>query len=94
MTWREIVDLYEITNKDFRPNLRPRYNVAPTQMVPIVRLDEGDRVLTLMRWGWERDWAKHTMINATAEKVSTSRVFKKAFETRRCLVPADGRSSA
>jgi putative SOS response-associated peptidase YedK len=90
MTWEEMVALYEIHNTDFRPNLKPRYNIAPTQMVPIVRDDGGKRHLSIMRWGWEREWAKQTIINATAEKVPTSRVFKKAFNERRCLVPADG----
>ena len=90
MTWEEMVALYEIHNTDFRPNLKPRYNIAPTQMVPIVRDDDGRRHLSIMRWGWEKQWAKQTIINATAEKVPTSRVFKKAFKERRCLVPADG----
>lgn len=90
MTWEEMVALYEIHNTEFRPNLKPRYNIAPTQMVPVVRDDGGTRRLSIMRWGWERDWAKQTIINATAEKVPTSRVFRQAFEQRRCLVPADG----
>ena len=90
MTWEEMVALYEIHNTEFRPNLKPRYNIAPTQMVPVVRNDDGNRRLGIMRWGWEKQWAKQTIINATAEKVPTSRVFKKAFHERRCLVPADG----
>ena len=90
MTWQEIHDLYEITNEDYRPNLRPNYNIAPTQTVPIIRLGAGGRELILMRWGFEEHWAKSSIINATAEKVATSRVFKKSFEERRCLVPADG----
>ena len=79
MTWEEMVALYEIHNTDFRPNLKPRYNIAPTQMVPIVRDDDGRRQLGIMRWGWEKQWARQTIINATAEKVPTSRVFKKAL---------------
>lgn len=90
MSWQEIVALYDIHNTEFRPNLNPCYNIAPTQMVPIVRDDDGDRHLSIMRWGWEKPWAKQTIINATAEKVPTSRVFKKAFNERRCLVLADG----
>jgi len=90
MTWQEIHDLYEITNEDYRPNLRPNYNIAPTQTVPVIRLGAEGRELSLMRWGFEEHWAKSSIINATAEKVSTSRVFKKSFEDRRCLVPADG----
>lgn len=90
MTWREIHDLYGITNDDYRPNLRPNYNIAPTHTVPVVRVGVGGRELSLMRWGFEEHWAKSSIINATSEKVSTSQVFKKSFEARRCLVPADG----
>ncbi len=90
MTWQEIHDLYDITNADFRPNLRPNYNIAPTHIVPVVRRGADGRDLALMRWGFEEPWAKSSIINATAEKVATSSVFKKSFEERRCLVPADG----
>ena len=90
LTWQEIHDLYEITNEDFRPNLRPSYNIAPTHILPVVRLATDGRELTLMRWGFEEPWAKSSIINATAEKVATSRVFKNSFEQRRCLIPADG----
>ena len=90
MTWQEIHDLYDITNEDFRPNLRPNYNIAPTHVVPVVRLATDGHKLALMRWGFEEPWAKSSIINATAEKVATSGVFKTSFEQRRCLIPADG----
>ena len=90
MTWQEIHDLYDITNEAFRPNLRPNYNIAPTQIVPVVRLAADGHELALMRWGFEESWAKSSIINATAEKVATSGVFKTSFEQRRCLIPADG----
>ncbi len=90
MTWQEIHDLYDITNADFRPNLQPNYNIAPTHIVPVVRPGADGPELALMRWGFEEPWAKSSIINATAEKVATSRVFKSSFEERRCLVPADG----
>jgi putative SOS response-associated peptidase YedK len=90
MTWQEIHDLYDITNVDFRPNIRPNYNIAPTHVVPVVRSGGNGPELAMMRWGFEEAWAKSSIINATAEKVATSRVFKKSFEARRCLVPSDG----
>jgi len=90
LTWQEIHDLYDITNDDYRPNLRPNYNIAPTHIVPVIRPGADGHELALMRWGFEEPWARSSIINATAEKVATSRVFKKSFEERRCLVLADG----
>jgi putative SOS response-associated peptidase YedK len=79
-----------------RPNLMPRYNVAPTQDVPIVRLrQDGGRELTMVRWGLVPHWAKdlaigNRMINARAETVERLPAFRDAYRERRCLVPADG----
>lgn len=83
-----------------RPNLAPRYNIAPTQMAPVVRpmLDAHEpdaRELVSMRWGLVPWWAKKIsigarMINARAETVATTPAFRAAFRHRRCLVPADG----
>jgi putative SOS response-associated peptidase YedK len=73
---------------------RPRYNIAPGQDVPVVRMEEGRRVLSLARWGLIPRWAKETPkvrpINARAETVETSGMFRDAFGRRRCLIPADG----
>jgi putative SOS response-associated peptidase YedK len=75
----------------------PRYNIAPTQPVPIVRQHpkEPTRKLSLVRWGLIPPWAKDAsgsekMINARSETVSTQPAFRDAFKLRRCLVPADG----
>lgn len=79
-----------------RPNLEPRYNIAPTQSVPIVRRTTGDELeLAMVRWGLVPFWAKELsvgarMINARAERVATAPSFRAAFKARRCLVPADG----
>jgi putative SOS response-associated peptidase YedK len=78
------------------PNLAPRYNIAPTQDVAVVRrAANGTRELALLRWGLIPSWAKDTaigarMINARAETVAEKPAFKSAFRSRRCLVPADG----
>ena len=77
-------------------NLPPRYNIAPTQDAPVVRLDkEGRRELILMRWGLVPLWAKDLSIgarciNARADSVAEKPAFRDAFERRRCLVPTDG----
>lgn len=92
LSWREIVELYEITNTGFRPNLAPRYNVAPSQDIPIVR---AGRELAVARWGLIPSWAKDAKIgwrtiNARAETVAEKPAFRAAFRARRCLVPASG----
>lgn len=79
------------------PNLGPRYNIAPTQEVPVLRQDpaDGKRHLGLLRWGLIPAWAKEAaigsrMINARAESVAEKPAFRAAFRQRRCLIPADG----
>lgn len=77
------------------PNMPPRWNAAPTQMLPAVRLREGRRELVLLRWGLVPAWSKAMtgtapLINARADGVATKPSFRDAFRKRRCLVPADG----
>ena len=80
-----------------RPNLRPRYNIAPTDEVPVVRLtrEGAARELAMMRWGLVPWWAEDIKvgakaINARAETVAEKPTFREAFRERRCLVAADG----
>ncbi len=78
-----------------QPNFPPRFNVAPTQPVPIVRLEAGKRHFVLMRWGlipaWVKDPKKFTLlINARLEGIAEKPSFRAAVKRRRCLVPADG----
>jgi putative SOS response-associated peptidase YedK len=82
---------------DQRPNLPPRFNVAPSQPVPIVRLvaDKSARELVLARWGLVPFWAEDVkigskMINARVETVQRLPAFREAYKRRRCLIPADG----
>ena len=76
-------------------NLRPRYNVAPTQDVGVVRLVHGERRLSMLRWGLVPSWAKDPsigakLINARLETVATKPAFRAAWKAgRRCLIPAD-----
>lgn len=77
-------------------NLRPRYNIAPTQEAPVIGLDaETGRALRMFRWGLVPRWSKALsgsapMINARAESIAEKPAFRDAFRKRRCLVPADG----
>lgn len=70
--------------------LAPRYNIAPTQPILVVRRRDGGRELTTLRWGLRPAWASAPMINARVETVATKPSFREAFHHRRCLVPADG----
>lgn len=97
-TWRELVELYRITEPYIHPisNLRPRYNMPPTDPGLVVRLDkEGRREPVMMRWGLVPSWSKDdksgaAMINAKAETVAEKPAYRKAFASRPCLVVADG----
>src|SRR5262249_18912900 len=78
-----------------QPNFPPRYNVAPTQPVPVVRLLEEQRRLSLVRWGLIPSWVKDPrafslLINARGESVLDKPAFRAAMRYRRCLIPADG----
>jgi putative SOS response-associated peptidase YedK len=74
----------------------PRFNIAPTQPVPVVRKDaEGRRTVAVARWGLCPAWAAEAkpnaaMINARSETVEEKPAFRSAFKRRRCLVLADG----
>ena len=75
----------------------PRYNIAPTQTVPVIRQDarEPMRRASLMRWGLVPNWAKDVtvgarMINARSETAAEKPAFKELLQRRRCLIPADG----
>jgi putative SOS response-associated peptidase YedK len=75
----------------------PRYNIAPTQSVPVIRQNpkEPVRELSLVRWGLIPSWVKDSssaakMINARSETAGTRPAFRDALKFRRCLVPADG----
>jgi putative SOS response-associated peptidase YedK len=74
----------------------PRYNIAPTQLVPVVRpAQTGGREFTMLRWGLVPFWAKdpsigNRMINARAETLAEKPAYRSAYEKRRCLILADG----
>src|SRR4249920_1225836 len=76
--------------------VKRRFNIAPTQEVPVVRLDrEGNRQIALLRWGLVPPWAKdlkagNRMINARCESVAGKPAFREALQRRRCIVPASG----
>lgn len=96
---KEIIERFKI-EKEFL-EWQPRYNIAPSQMVPVIieeRTNESDasiRTLQACKWGLLPSWAKdpkkiRPMINARAETIAEKPAFRSAFKKRRCLIPADG----
>jgi len=97
LSWSEIVALYGLTAvTEMAPDWKPRFNAAPTQTMPVIRLNAaGKRELAALRWGLVPSWSKDPamgakLINARAETVAEKPAFRSAFKLRRCLVPADG----
>jgi len=96
-TWTEIHALLGLTT-DLSEEPRfmaPRFNAAPTQMLPVAVERDGERVLESMQWGLVPSWAKDRsigsrLINARSETVHEKPAFREAFRHRRCLVPASG----
>ena len=87
---RAVMDL-----DDPAADLRPRYNLAPSQSAAVVRGDVGGRHLSMLRWGLIPAWAKEPgigqkLINARAETAAGKPSFRAAFARRRCIVPASG----
>jgi len=67
-----------------------RFNIAPTQSAPVVVVENGKPVSRDMKWGLIPKWSKTPVTNAQFETLAEKRMFKEAFETRRCLIPASG----
>ena len=87
-----IRDLFDYLEQ---PNFPPRYNIAPTQPVPVIRFENGARHFVLVRWGLVPSWAKEVasskpLINARSETIYEKPSFRSAVRRRRCLFPADG----
>ncbi len=92
-TWRQVHDFLNL-KFPAAAEMKPSYNVAPTQDVLVCTAgDDRRRELRIMRWGlipfWSKDAAK-SYINARCETVGESSAFQQSFEKRRCLVPASG----
>lgn len=89
------VVLQELFELDEIPELSPRYNIAPSQIIPAVVNDGGHRAWRFFQWGLVPSWAKdpsigQNLINAKAETAAEKPSFRSAFKRRRCLLPADG----
>lgn len=95
--WRELHKLMRLaTPPDAEQAELPlRYNIAPSQTVPVVISTERGREAAMHRWGLVPAWSKdlaiaYKTINARSETAATSPAFRSAFKARRCLVPVSG----
>jgi putative SOS response-associated peptidase YedK len=92
-SWAELHALMRLWTGAAPIAVEPRYNVAPTQTAPVVRVDEaGHRVAVALRWGLVPFWADDPaigsrLINARSEEAAGKPSFRAAFKARRCLVP-------
>jgi putative SOS response-associated peptidase YedK len=85
--------LAERFDADIAEEFHPRYNIAPSQAIAVVRASDSRRVIASMRWGLIPNWAKDAsiaQINARSETLFERPAFKESLERRRCLIPADG----
>lgn len=96
---QKIAEAFHVRDVPASLVVAPDYNVAPTSMQPVIRLNRetGEREMVLMRWGLIPYFAKSatqfkafSTINAKAESVQEKALWRGPFERRRCIVPADG----
>ena len=88
---RKIFNLEQTTSL----GLKPRYNIAPSQQVPIIRDTDSGREMVMAKWGLIPHWSKeaktkYSTINARIETVAEKTTYRASFKHRRCLIPADG----
>jgi putative SOS response-associated peptidase YedK len=93
-TWRELVDLYRLTQP--ARNLEPRYNIGPTTEIDVLRSRYGAREIVSMRWGLVPGWWKKSLkevpatFNAHSDTVAEKPMYRNAFKRSRCIIPASG----
>jgi putative SOS response-associated peptidase YedK len=87
----DLIEIFEVA-RSFE--LTPRYNIAPTQPVALIREGAGGREVVQARWGLLPSWSDASsgppLINARSETAADRPAFRNAFRRRRCLIPADG----
>ena len=75
--------------------LNPRYNIAPSQDIPIIRNTEAGHELVMAKWGLVPHWSnepktKYSTINARLETVAEKPTYRTPFKSTSCLIPSDG----
>jgi len=94
LTWGELVEFSRLGEGPLLPpepaEFKKRYNQAPTETAPVVRIKNGRRELVMLRWGWGKMKNGNERINARSEGIATSGAYAQSFRLRRCLIPASG----
>ena len=94
--FKEWKERFEVEDFSERAPLFPRYNLAPTQTVHAIRMnDDGKREICELVWGFVPSWAAElgkmpAPINARSDGVATKPTFRHAFKRRRCIIPVEG----
>lgn len=91
MSWRELWDLMHLEP----PTFEAHYNIAPSMIVPVIRVGQGEREIAFMQSGLVPSWAKpgfdgSKTFNAKCETVAIKPSYRDAFKRRRCIIPANG----
>jgi putative SOS response-associated peptidase YedK len=93
-SWKQLDFLYRLTNP-LAANIRPNWNAAPTHELGVIVPEDGGRIYKTMRWGLVPPWSKDLKIgdmglNARLDTAATKPMFRSAWKSRRCLIPASG----
>jgi putative SOS response-associated peptidase YedK len=97
-TWAQLYALYKLAADATAPksNLQPRYNICPTTQIDIIRDRNGKPEILSARWGLIPSWWKKPLkelpatFNARSDTVAEKPMFRAAFKSRRCIIPASG----
>ena len=95
LTWGELVEFSRLGEGPPPPepaDFKKRYNQAPAEKAPVVRITDGRRELVMLKWGWgkmKKPFSKE-WVNARSERIATNPAYAQSFRLRRCLIPASG----
>jgi putative SOS response-associated peptidase YedK len=90
LTKKELRFASRFSREELQLFLKERYNISPTQNVPVIHIIAGNLITEEIRWGLQPTWSKAPIINAQCEAILTKRTFRESVMQRRCLMPADG----
>src|SRR5277367_3804186 len=88
---KDIANLFKLEKS---VDWKPRYNVAPSQLIPAIvhPLEDKKRDIRLLQWGFMASWTQggRLLINVQSENIDEKPILQESFEKWRCLIPVDG----